>query len=387
LSEFFQTSDYWQLISENVAGNAQPNCNASKLASLPLALPPLAEQKRIVAKVEELLARVNAARERLAKIPALLKRFRQSVLAAACSGLLTEEWREENSAAQSAETTLKSFGLLPITIRRDLDFPKLPEKWTWVDLNTLSDRNEAFCYGVVQPGKDDPSGVFLVRAGDLNEGTVDVSALRRIPKPVDAAYARSRLRGGEILVTVVGAGIGESAIVPSHCAGFNLARAVAKIPIRQFSAEYVLRWLQNQTARSWMDNDAREVARPTLNLEQLRTLPIPLPPRSEQEEIVRRVDALFALADKIEARVKSATARVEKSTQAILAKAFRGELVPTEAELARQEGRDYEPASVLLERIRMERTALECSKPSRRGSKSNASTRQRTQSTPTRRKK
>jgi type I restriction enzyme S subunit len=112
-----------------------------------------------------------------------------------------------------------------------------------------------------------------------------------------------------------------------------------------------------------------------------------LPPRSEQEEIVRRVDALFALADKIEARVKSATARVEKSTQAILAKAFRGELVPTEAELARQEGRDYEPASVLLERIRMERTALECSKPSRRGSKSNASTRQRTQSTPTRRKK
>ena len=71
--------------------------------------------------------------------------------------------------------------------------------------------------------------------------------------------------------------------------------------------------------------------------------------------IVRRVEALFALADKIEARVKSATARVEKITQAILAKAFRGELVPTEAELARQEGRDYEPAAVLLDRIRAER--------------------------------
>ena len=67
------------------------------------------------------------------------------------------------------------------------------------------------------------------------------------------------------------------------------------------------------------------------------------------------MDALFALADKIEARVKSATARVEKITQAILAKAFRGELVPTEAELARQEGRGYEPASVLLERIRASR--------------------------------
>ena len=80
-----------------------------------------------------------------------------------------------------------------------------------------------------------------------------------------------------------------------------------------------------------------------------------MPSIAEQREIVRRVEALFALADKIEGRVKGATAGVEKSTQAILAKAFRGELVPTEAELARQEGRDYEPARALLERIEAQR--------------------------------
>jgi type I restriction enzyme S subunit len=79
---------------------------------------------------------------------------------------------------------------------------------------------------------------------------------------------------------------------------------------------------------------------------------IALPPFGEQQEIVRRVGALFSLADAIERRVAAATQRADKLTQAILAKAFRGELVPTEAELARAEGRDYEPASVLLERIR-----------------------------------
>jgi type I restriction enzyme S subunit len=83
-----------------------------------------------------------------------------------------------------------------------------------------------------------------------------------------------------------------------------------------------------------------------------------VPPLAEQHEIVRRVEALFWLADAIEKRVTAATARADKLTQAILAKAFRGELVPTEAEIARREGRDYEPASVLLERIRAEREAV-----------------------------
>jgi len=96
---------------------------------------------------------------------------------------------------------------------------------------------------------------------------------------------------------------------------------------------------------------------PNLSLGKMKELPIPLPPLREQHEIVRRVDALFKLADAIEARVAAATARADKITQAILAKAFRGELVPTEAELARQEGRDYEPASALLARIRAARAA------------------------------
>src|SRR5207247_3944756 len=99
----------------------------------------------------------------------------------------------------------------------------------------------------------------------------------------------------------------------------------------------------------------RGVTRPGFNTTLLEVVRLPLPPLEEQHEIVRRVEALFKLADKIEERVNVATKRADKLNQAIFAKAFRGELVPTEAELARKEGRTYEPASVLLTRIKFAR--------------------------------
>ena len=106
---------------------------------------------------------------------------------------------------------------------------------------------------------------------------------------------------------------------------------------------------------------------PHLGLNHLRQTIIQLPPLAEQHEIVRRVDALFALADRIEGEVTGALERVEALTQAVLAKAFRGELVPTEAELARREGREYEPADALLERVRAGREAGRQKTPGRAG--------------------
>ena len=343
---------------QNMTGSVgQKRVPATWLSAVPIPLPPLAEQKRIVAKVEEVLARVNAARRRLAKVPAILKRFRQAVLAAACSGRLTADWREGGSDLESVQDLIHRLRLQRGILRSDLGLLDLPAGWSWTNLKTLMDPQEPFCYGVVQPGTDDPDGVFLVRAGDLEDGSVNMSNLRRIPRSVDTAYRRSRLRGGELLVTVVGAGIGESAIAPERCSGYNIARAVAKIPIRHFSPRYVRLWMESETARGWMDADAREVARPTLNLEQLQTLPVPVPPEAEQNEIVRRVEGIFSLVDSAEARVAAGMRRAEKMVQAVLAKAFRGELVPTEAELAEKEGRGFESAEQLLARIRAARQA------------------------------
>src|SRR5687767_13824377 len=99
----------------------------------------------------------------------------------------------------------------------------------------------------------------------------------------------------------------------------------------------------------------RAVNQVSINQTDVVTTPVPVPPKLEQDEIVRRVETLFKLADLVEKRVAAATARAEHLTQAILAKAFRGELVPTEAELARRDGREYESAAVLIERVKKER--------------------------------
>ena len=109
--------------------------------------------------------------------------------------------------------------------------------------------------------------------------------------------------------------------------------------------------------RAQLLDAAYGAGKPGLSLDNVRRVAISLPPLKEQNEIVRRVEALFALAESIEARIATAGARAEKLTQAILARAFRGELVPTEAELARREGRSYESGADLLARIQAGRAA------------------------------
>jgi type I restriction enzyme S subunit len=116
---------------------------------------------------------------------------------------------------------------------------------------------------------------------------------------------------------------------------------------------WVAAYLRSGDGKTRLTENAKwAVNQVSINQTDVRSTPVPLPPEEEQQQIIVQVDCLFALADTIERRVAAATSRHERLTQSILAKAFRGELVPTEAELARREGREYEPASVLLERIK-----------------------------------
>ena len=316
---------------------AQSGFNKKDLAGIIIPLPPLPEQQRIVAKLDTLFEHIENTKTRLEKVPTLLKNFRQAVLTQAVTGKLTEEWRE-GKELESVEKFFKEISKRrsghkskkvrenKLNLRKDLILYSLPKSWLWSNLNFLLDDNYAFRYGVVQPGDYLDDQQKIIRVKDLSNDKVLFDQLRGISFEIDSKYLSARVKTGDLLVSIVGT-IGRSAIVPEECDGYNIARALAKVPISDFSANYVKLFIDSEIGQKWLVGDTREVARKTLNLEQLKTLPVPVPTIKEQTEIVRRVESLFAKADVIEAKYKLLKEKIDNLPQTILSKAFKGELV------------------------------------------------------------
>jgi len=333
---------------------------------LSIPVPPLAEQKRIVAKVEELLARVNTGRERLDRVPKIMKRFRQAVLAAACSGRLTEGWREEHPDVEPARILLERARLkrqqtdkrakTQVATVGSEGMDGLAENWAWATIGDL-----ARVQGGIQkqPKRAPKNNAFpYLRVANVLRGALDLAEIHRM-ELFEGELETYRLEPNDLLI-VEGNGslteIGRCALWDGSVHDCVHQNHIIRVRVDYGLPQYLHSYWNSPAGTQHM----AEVAVTTAGLYSLSTgkvkeFPVPLPPIEEQQEIVRRVQALFKLADAIEKRVAAAKLRADKLTQSILARAFRGELVPTEAELARREGRSYEPASVLLERIRAER--------------------------------
>jgi type I restriction enzyme S subunit len=187
-------------------------------------------------------------------------------------------------------------------------------------------------------------------------GNLDLTDMAYLPPIFNDSHKNSIIRHGDVLLNLVGASVGRSSIATEGTEGANCNQAVAIIRLvpEGMINKFLIYYFISPHTQEHIHESKADVARANFNLDDIRPMVVPVPPLTEQHEVVRRVEAMFKLADAVEKRVEAAKVRAEKLTQAILVKAFRGELVPTEAELARREGRSYEPASVLLARIRSE---------------------------------
>jgi len=312
------------------------NLTHARFAKLEIPVPPTNEQKRIADKLDAVLARVDACCDRLDRIPVILKRFRQSVVSTATEGLLTSDWRMRNYGSTDKIITTTT-------------------------LVEQCYRDRVITYGVIKLGAEIANGVPCLRTSNVRWLKVETDGMKRIAQAISNDYSRTILQAGEILVNVRGT-LGGVAIATTEMIGWNVSREVAVVPIDQskVNPQFLALWIGAERSQRWLSGVEKGVAYTGINIEDLRTLPVELPKLEEQTEIVRRVESLFTYADRLEARYTAARAQVEKLTSALLAKTFRGELVP-------QDPND-EPASELLARIKASKPIQTKKKATRKSS-------------------
>jgi len=348
--------------SEMTGSVGQKRVPAEFLKQSEIPLPPISEQKRIVAKVEGLLTRVNTTKEHLAKVAMILKRFRQAVLAAACSGRLTADWRDNNQRENAEDLILKILNRRrtqleirkkdglgarykePLKPAYKLAF-EIPDTWCLATIDQLtllitkgtSPKWQGFNYS--------DRGIPFIRSQNVLWGNLYLTDMAYLPPIFNDSHENSIIHRGDVLLNLVGASVGRSSIATEAIEGANCNQAVAIIRLvpEGMINKFLMYYFLSPHAQEHIHESKADVARANFNLDDIRPMVGPVPPLAEQDEIVRRVDAMFKLAEAVEKRVAAATARAEKLTQAVLAKAFRGELVPTEAELARRLKHRREP--------------------------------------------
>lgn len=308
-------------------GTTFKELSGSAAAKLPFLVAPKEEQRRIADKLDTTLARIDALNDRLARITPLLKRFRQSVLAAATSGRLTEDWRA-NSQAEN--------------------------EWRSVSLKEVA---SDFSYG--SSAKSAKTGkVPVLRMGNIQEGALDWTDLVYTSDPEE--IKKYKLVKGDVLFNRTNSPelVGKTAIYQGEQEAIYAGYLIRVKCSEKLIPEYLNYCLGSPMGRDYcwqVKSDG--VSQSNINAKKLAAFEFLLPPTDEQTEIVRRVEILFAFADRLEARLQSAQTAAERLTPALLAKAFRGELVP-------QDPND-EPAAELLRRLRAARAADTASKPKR----------------------
>ena len=340
-------------------GFAQSNISQTILKAHKIPIAPLREQSLIAAKLDSLLARVDACRDQLDRIPHVLKCFQEAVLNAATSGQLTEDWREKDVGSEPNATLLTR-----IEIERKLSYrgryqdpllPKkavseyLPQNWSLVTLDQISllvtsgSREWAKFYS--------HSGAYFIRTQNINNDQLNLDDVAYVDLPQGSEGERTRLQMGDLLITITGANVTKSALVDLELPvayvnqHLGLVRLVPSV-CREFIHLCIISPTQG---RAQLTKAAYGNGKPGLSLTNLKQVLIALPPLKEQQEIVRRVKTLFAYADRLKSLHQNACIQVDRLTPLLLSKAFCGELV--------EQDPNEEPASIMINNIRSKRAA------------------------------
>lgn len=358
-----------EFIEANATGIDVRNISQGKLGGVPVVLPPLNEQRRIVAKVDALLARRKKAREHLDRIPGLLDALKRSILAAAFRGDLTADWRAAHPDVEPAsvlqeriradrrrrwEDELRAKGKDPKKAKyeeplrpTDATSDELPEGWAWASVDELCPIVQ---YGTSAKTSDD-GPVPVVRMGNIVDGRLTFESLKFLPRDHEE-FPELFLEPGDVLFNRTNSPelVGKCAVFEGSPSPCSFASYLIRLRADGFRPDLLAWCINGPSGRDWVaSNVTQQTGQANVSGGKLRVFAVPLMSLAEQEILAHVVGAALARVEKLRRACRSAQSALGDANTSILSVAFKGELVPQDA--------TDEPADALLDRIRAAQTA------------------------------
>ena len=340
-----------------ITGTTRYKLNQSQMRKISIPLPPLAEQQRIVNKIEELFTNLDKGVESLEEVKYKLKVYRQAILKYAMEGKLTEKWREENKEELIQDCLLIKSEIKNINkeskyyyYTNEVILHDLPKTWAWVKLENISNCLGGYAY----KSKDfTENGYQVVKIGNIKMGSLDLDNKPSFIEKIDFNNIKKYLLlENDVLISLTGTknkrDYGNVAIIKKE-SNLLLNQRIGRLRFYSFVLpKYYYFNLQVENFRNqFFQNETGNVGQGNVGMDAIKSTFVTLPTYKEQNIIVERIEKLFSLADYIEETVNSKLEQSKILRQSILKKAFEGKLVP-------QYPND-EPAELLLERIKMEK--------------------------------
>jgi len=319
--------DFTQLANSHVS---QASVGRKVLSALPLPLPPISQQQQIVELLDQVDRSREAASASLSQSVSALIDFRRTVLTAACLGRLTEDWREKRPEAEAVGIDKLNSGSRgrrrntePVI---DFEMPEVPDSYVMAPISAIASTIE---YGTSRRADGDENDVPILRMGNIQDGSLNLSDLKYIT--ASSEIERLLLVDGDLLFNRTNSPelVGKSAVwrgstratFASYLIRVRFHKAVA-VP------EFVNYWINSAWGRTWARQVKTDgVSQSNINGTKLGAMPVPLPPLDEQREIVRRVEGYLKESEEILAKINATSSLLERTDQAVLSRAFRGELM------------------------------------------------------------